>query len=65
MNLKTNMYFLDEMHVYFKEYEMLFEPRGFYLIKYIVTNTLVFNNSALDKTSMAHISVPIIFIVRL
>lgn len=36
---------------------------GFYLIRCIVTsNPLVFNNSVLDKTSMAHIPVPIIII---
>lgn len=45
LNLKTDMYFLHEMHVYFKDREVLFEPCGLYLIKYIVTNnTLVFNN---------------------
>lgn len=53
MNLKINMHFLDEMHVYFKGCEVLFEPFILYLIKFIVinhTSVVVFNNSALDKT---------------
>lgn len=65
MNLKINMHFRGEIHVYFKGCEVLFEPCILYLIKFVGINytfVVVFNNCALDK-HMAQVPVIIITVI--